>query len=98
MDQRSVVIHVRLTKQEHEELQRAAGDVPIGRYVRRKLFDAAAPAARETAVAPIVVNSVEDVQRTVKPPKQASKAGKTCEHGIERGFRCWQCGGLAKSC
>ena len=22
--------------------------------------------------------------------------GKTCEHGTKTGFRCWQCGGIAK--
>jgi hypothetical protein len=32
-----------------------------------------------------------------EPRAKKSKVGKaTCAHGVERSYRCWQCGGLAK--
>lgn len=30
-----------------------------------------------------------------KPEVAAKPSGKTCKHGTERGYHCWQCGGLA---
>lgn len=33
---------------------------------------------------------------TVAAPPKPKKAVKTCVHGKERGFNCWQCGGMAK--
>jgi hypothetical protein len=36
------------------------------------------------------------VQRSVGAPERHSASGKTCEHGTAKGYRCWQCGGLAK--
>ena len=32
----------------------------------------------------------------VSKQRHRSLSDPVCEHGIERGYRCWQCGGLAK--
>ncbi len=36
--------------------------------------------------------------RDAKPGKGSGEVAsfKTCEHGTKKGYRCWQCGGLAK--
>ena len=31
-----------------------------------------------------------------KQAKAIKKSGPTCKHGVEKGWNCWQCGGLAQ--
>jgi hypothetical protein len=50
---------------------------------------------RETVLPPSPVESRnEQLQKVRQNAQPRSKA--TCEHGTEKGYRCWQCRGIAK--
>ena len=95
---RATVLRIRLTPEESAELDRLRGDGTASAYVRRVLFNTQTVHMKTT---PGVRRSDEIVDRpapvigplTREAPKVVK--GKTCEHGVERGFRCWQCGGPA---
>lgn len=92
MDKLTNVIHVRLSDTELDELRRAAGDVPIGRYVRRRLFDTL-PAAKRENHKPLAQKLQSGEAKEVV--KELRKNGKSCAHGTAKGYHCWQCGGVA---
>jgi hypothetical protein len=64
----------------------------------------------ETAIAPIPENTVpvwpvatdeEVIQKSIQdgwiqPAKKRRPLKPKCEHGTEKGYRCWQCGGVAQ--
>lgn len=35
------------------------------------------------------------VESGLREPKAPAPGGRTCKHGIAKGYRCWQCGGMA---
>lgn len=64
----------------------------------RRNGDRPAKAVREVARVPVArrgANTTKPIARPLARVESAAKSSKTCKHGTEKGYHCWQCGGLA---
>jgi hypothetical protein len=43
----------------------------------------------------LAANPVATAHETTCGPQKPPAKKKTCKHGVERGYHCWQCGGVA---
>lgn len=100
-DKRLVIL---LSGDELAELKSLAGDVPLAVWVRRRILRGEELAtgqasARGTDASGEVISrrlpKAGTPQKSIPAEVPAKRNVKTCSHGIERGYRCWQCGGLA---
>ncbi len=86
-------ITVILTDEEYVEAKRRAGLIPLSRWFRSLMnaTDRMAPAKPKSVV------SSGEAQNVYKEVRQAvhRAARKACIHGVEKGYHCWQCKGLA---
>jgi hypothetical protein len=93
--ERSYTLRVRLTAEELAKLNQRRGPVPLSAFVRCILFptyfELGSPGGStvEAVIAP--ADSDEP-----KKSKGREKTKPVCAHGTEKGYNCWQCGGLAK--
>ena len=80
--------------------QAAAVKMNLSVYIRARLNGLDWDAAKKLAglPQPVTAQDVGDKESAVadKPASARTPQQKSCEHGVQRGYRCWQCGGLAK--
>jgi hypothetical protein len=93
------VIHVRVTDDQMNKITEMANGRSVGEFIRSRVFDTT-PAPVESPRRPTVI--VEGHPVLAKLPvgvtRGMPKAGaKLCPHGVEKGWNCWQCGGMAKA-
>lgn len=95
-----------LSDAQYEQVKKAAGLVPLSAWFRDLgLCATDQPAAQRPMLAAYrEAIKLPDVTFSAAPPsdRQAGysklvdgRTKRTCKHGIERGYNCWQCGGLA---
>ena len=82
-------INLRIDKDELAEwLQRAmAEDLSLSAWIRKRCNE------EGEVLAKIIEKSSPRPPETQEPASR--KAVKKCVHGTEKGYNCWQCGGLA---
>lgn len=62
----------------------------------REYLDRRSDIERVKEPLPAIIKTAADIPPIPKRRETpAAVPGKTCIHGIERGYNCWQCGGLA---
>lgn len=92
-DRARIVIY--LDRQELDAVKEEAGDIPLSNWCRKKLFNGKNEDLR-SADLPRSEEVPVPKQRGAGRSERIRAPVPSCEHGTEKGYRCWQCGGMAK--
>ena len=88
---REQTLRVRMSNGEMAELDGVRGAQERSDFVRALVLEEIARRNRVVEIPAPVPAAEQPAEGKQRAPSRSAK----CEHGVERGFNCWKCGGLA---